>query len=99
MTCGEDFLVNFYAGPPFKFKLSHRFHIAAFLLNLVSCSLSSIYLNMKFIETCIQWLISILRMNLSSLSMLKKKKKKKFLNIYLRMFYSISKFKSSGLFV
>lgn len=23
-TCGEDFLVNFYEGPPFKFKLSHR---------------------------------------------------------------------------
>lgn len=25
-TCGEDFLVNFYEGPPFKFKLSHRDH-------------------------------------------------------------------------
>ena len=24
VTCGEDFLVNFYEGPPFKFKLSHR---------------------------------------------------------------------------
>lgn len=24
-TCGEDFLVNFFEGPPFKFKLSHRF--------------------------------------------------------------------------
>ncbi|KAL6497156.1 Actin-interacting protein 1-1 [Orobanche gracilis] len=23
VTCGEDFLVNFYEGPPFKFKLSH----------------------------------------------------------------------------
>ncbi|KAK9118219.1 hypothetical protein Scep_016312 [Stephania cephalantha] len=26
VTCGEDFLVNFYEGPPFKFKLSHRDH-------------------------------------------------------------------------
>ncbi|XP_073136726.1 actin-interacting protein 1-2 [Henckelia pumila] len=26
VTCGEDFLVNFYEGPPFKFKLSHREH-------------------------------------------------------------------------
>jgi len=25
VTCGEDFLVNFYEGPPFKFKSSHRF--------------------------------------------------------------------------
>ena len=25
VTGGEDFLVNFYEGPPFKFKLSHRF--------------------------------------------------------------------------
>lgn len=25
VTCGEDFLVNFYEGPPFKFKQSHRF--------------------------------------------------------------------------
>ncbi|XAR72267.1 hypothetical protein NMG60_11018848 [Bertholletia excelsa] len=25
-TCGEDFLVNFYEGPPFKFKLSLREH-------------------------------------------------------------------------
>ena len=25
VTCGEDFLVNFYEGPPFKFKLSHRY--------------------------------------------------------------------------
>lgn len=25
VTCGEDFLVNFYEGPPFKFKLSQRF--------------------------------------------------------------------------
>ncbi|KAL2342361.1 hypothetical protein Fmac_003646 [Flemingia macrophylla] len=24
VTCGEDFLVNFYEGPPFRFKLSHR---------------------------------------------------------------------------
>lgn len=24
VTCGEDFLVNFYEGPPFKFKLSCR---------------------------------------------------------------------------
>lgn len=24
VTCGEDFLVNFYEGPPFKFKLSSR---------------------------------------------------------------------------
>lgn len=23
-TCGEDFLVNFYDGPPFKFHSSHR---------------------------------------------------------------------------
>jgi WD40 repeat protein len=23
-TCGEDFLVNFYEGPPFRFKTSHR---------------------------------------------------------------------------
>ncbi|XP_051119234.1 actin-interacting protein 1-2 [Andrographis paniculata] len=26
VTCGEDFLINFYEGPPFKFKLSHRDH-------------------------------------------------------------------------
>lgn len=25
VTCGEDYLVNFYEGPPFKFKLSLRF--------------------------------------------------------------------------
>lgn len=25
VTGGEDFIVNFYEGPPFKFKLSHRF--------------------------------------------------------------------------
>ena len=25
VTCGEDFLVNFYEGPPFRFKLSHRY--------------------------------------------------------------------------
>lgn len=25
VTCGEDFLVNFYEGPPFKFKQSLRF--------------------------------------------------------------------------
>uniref|UniRef100_A0A2P2J6K6 Transducin family protein n=2 Tax=Rhizophora mucronata TaxID=61149 RepID=A0A2P2J6K6_RHIMU len=31
-TCGEDFLVNFYEGPPFKFKLSHRNHS-----NFVNC--------------------------------------------------------------
>lgn len=32
VTCGEDFLVNFYEGPPFKFKLSHREHT-----NFVNC--------------------------------------------------------------
>ncbi|EPS58665.1 hypothetical protein M569_16148, partial [Genlisea aurea] len=32
VTCGEDFLVNFYEGPPFKFKLSHRDHS-----NFVNC--------------------------------------------------------------
>ncbi|XP_068657422.1 actin-interacting protein 1-2-like [Aristolochia californica] len=32
VTCGEDFLVNFYEGPPFKFKLSHRKHA-----NFVNC--------------------------------------------------------------
>ncbi|KAJ7975203.1 66 kDa stress protein [Quillaja saponaria] len=31
-TSGEDFLVNFYEGPPFKFKLSHRDHA-----NFVNC--------------------------------------------------------------
>ncbi|MBA0706315.1 hypothetical protein Golax_018433 [Gossypium laxum] len=31
-SCGEDFLVNFYEGPPFKFKLSHREHS-----NFVNC--------------------------------------------------------------
>ncbi|GKV42921.1 hypothetical protein SLEP1_g50276 [Rubroshorea leprosula] len=31
-TCGEDFLVNFYEGPPFKFKLSQREHS-----NFVNC--------------------------------------------------------------
>jgi WD40 repeat protein len=25
VTCGEDFLVNFYEGPPFRFKQSHRY--------------------------------------------------------------------------
>ncbi|KAE8694211.1 Transducin family protein / WD-40 repeat family protein isoform 2 [Hibiscus syriacus] len=32
VTCGEDFLVNFYEGPPFKFKQSHRDHS-----NFVNC--------------------------------------------------------------
>ncbi|KAH6763445.1 transducin family protein / WD-40 repeat family protein [Perilla frutescens var. hirtella] len=32
VSCGEDFLVNFYEGPPFKFKLSHREHS-----NFVNC--------------------------------------------------------------
>lgn len=32
VTCGEDFLVNFYEGPPFKFKQSHRHHS-----NFVNC--------------------------------------------------------------
>uniref|UniRef100_A0A0C9RR32 TSA: Wollemia nobilis Ref_Wollemi_Transcript_95_2686 transcribed RNA sequence n=1 Tax=Wollemia nobilis TaxID=56998 RepID=A0A0C9RR32_9CONI len=31
-TCGEDFLVNFYEGPPFRFKTSHREHS-----NFVNC--------------------------------------------------------------
>ncbi|XP_050206641.1 actin-interacting protein 1-2 [Mercurialis annua] len=32
VTCGEDYLVNFYEGPPFKFKLSRRDHS-----NFVNC--------------------------------------------------------------
>ncbi|XP_057531151.1 actin-interacting protein 1-1-like [Amaranthus tricolor] len=32
VTCGEDFLVNFYEGPPFKFKQSLREHT-----NFVNC--------------------------------------------------------------
>lgn len=32
VTGGEDFLVNFYEGPPFRFKLSHRDHS-----NFVNC--------------------------------------------------------------
>ncbi|PKA54126.1 Notchless protein like [Apostasia shenzhenica] len=32
VTCGEDFILNFYEGPPFKFKLSHRDHS-----NFVNC--------------------------------------------------------------
>lgn len=32
VSCGEDFLVNFYEGPPFKFKQSHRDHS-----NFVNC--------------------------------------------------------------
>ncbi|KDP26225.1 hypothetical protein JCGZ_22471 [Jatropha curcas] len=32
VTCGEDFIVNFYEGPPFKFMLSHREHS-----NFVNC--------------------------------------------------------------
>lgn len=32
VTCGEDFLVNFYEGPPFRFKQSHRDHS-----NFVNC--------------------------------------------------------------
>lgn len=35
VTCGEDFLVNFYEGPPFKFKLSSRSDIQ----NICSISL------------------------------------------------------------
>ncbi|EEF31329.1 WD-repeat protein, putative [Ricinus communis] len=31
-TCGEDFIVNFYEGPPFRFMLSHREHS-----NFVNC--------------------------------------------------------------
>lgn len=27
VTCGEDFLVNFYEGPPFRFKQSHRYGV------------------------------------------------------------------------
>lgn len=37
VTCGEDFLVNFYEGPPFRFKLSQRLSVfllcVAFLFN------------------------------------------------------------------
>ncbi|XP_057951829.1 actin-interacting protein 1-2 [Malania oleifera] len=33
VTCGEDFLVNFYEGPPFKFKQSQRYHS-----NFVNCA-------------------------------------------------------------
>ncbi|KAJ8758525.1 hypothetical protein K2173_000246 [Erythroxylum novogranatense] len=32
VTCGEDFIVNFYEGPPFKFMLSQRKHT-----NFVNC--------------------------------------------------------------
>lgn len=32
VTCGEDFLVNFYEGPPFRFKASNRGHS-----NFVNC--------------------------------------------------------------
>ncbi|KAG0500120.1 hypothetical protein HPP92_000192 [Vanilla planifolia] len=32
VTCGEDFILNFYEGPPFKFKHSHRDHS-----NFVNC--------------------------------------------------------------
>ncbi|XP_047941503.1 actin-interacting protein 1-2 isoform X2 [Salvia hispanica] len=32
VSCGEDFLVNYYEGPPFKFKMSHREHS-----NFVNC--------------------------------------------------------------
>ncbi|CAN1312410.1 Actin-interacting protein 1-2 [Linum perenne] len=32
VSCGEDFVVNFYEGPPFKFMLSHRHHT-----NFVNC--------------------------------------------------------------
>ncbi|OAY29213.1 actin-interacting protein 1-2 [Manihot esculenta] len=32
VSCGEDFIVNFYEGPPFKFMLSHREHS-----NFVNC--------------------------------------------------------------
>ncbi|XP_004503300.1 actin-interacting protein 1-2 [Cicer arietinum] len=32
VTCGEDFMVNFYEGPPFRFKQSHRDHS-----NFVNC--------------------------------------------------------------
>ncbi|CAI0547803.1 unnamed protein product [Linum tenue] len=32
VSCGEDFVVNFYEGPPFKFMLSHRQHS-----NFVNC--------------------------------------------------------------
>ncbi|RDX65311.1 Actin-interacting protein 1-2, partial [Mucuna pruriens] len=32
VTCGEDFLLNFYEGPPFRFKLSRRDHS-----NFVNC--------------------------------------------------------------
>ncbi|GAQ82690.1 transducin family protein / WD-40 repeat family protein [Klebsormidium nitens] len=31
-SCGEDFVVNYYEGPPFKFKTSHREHS-----NFVNC--------------------------------------------------------------
>ncbi|KAJ7520469.1 hypothetical protein O6H91_19G007100 [Diphasiastrum complanatum] len=31
-TCGEDYLVNFYEGPPFRFSTSHREHT-----NFVNC--------------------------------------------------------------
>ncbi|KAK8937418.1 hypothetical protein KSP39_PZI012579 [Platanthera zijinensis] len=32
VTCGEDFILNFYEGPPFKFKHSHRDHS-----NFINC--------------------------------------------------------------
>ena len=37
VTCGEDFLVNFYEGPPFKFKQSLRFVVVFY------CSLIKMY--------------------------------------------------------
>lgn len=39
VTCGEDFLVNFYEGPPFKFKLSHRLSVCMFVCLLLPTSL------------------------------------------------------------
>lgn len=36
VTCGEDFLVNFYEGPPFRFKLSHRYTMSNLMIVLYS---------------------------------------------------------------
>lgn len=39
VTCGEDFLVNFYEGPPFRFKLSHRYTMTNLLVVVLYISL------------------------------------------------------------
>lgn len=50
VTCGEDFLVNFYEGPPFKFKLSHRY--VTVVLIIFQSLFCKPYIMYKYMSIC-----------------------------------------------